>query len=156
MGRYISTGIVFQYCFSKSSIESLYKKYFENKKTFSEFKQEIISQLFPEIYDYKEDDKNLYFNLGNSVSGEDLITTMKAYYSISGIGHEESEEFEELCEILKGVTVQEAYNIAQERSSYIFYDTELGYSYAYYACPLTLEGETYYCAVHLSIVTIEA
>ena len=60
MGRYISTGIVFQYRFSKTEIERQFERRFWNRKPFSEMKQAIISQLFPEIYHYEEDENNLF------------------------------------------------------------------------------------------------
>ena len=57
MGRYISTGIVYFYLFEKSEVERAYERCSWKKKPFSEFKQDIINQLFPEIYDYWEDEK---------------------------------------------------------------------------------------------------
>lgn len=156
MGRYISTGIIFQYCFSKSRIEQLYRKLFMKEKAFSDLKQEIIDQLFPEIYDNEEDDEYLYVYLADSVKSEDIVTTMRTFYSVFGMCKDESVKFEEVCNRLKGVTIKEAYKIAQERSSYLYYDTQLGYSYAYYGCPLILEGKKFFCDVHLSVVTIEA
>lgn len=41
MGRYISTGIIYQYGFAKSSIPGIESQ---------EVKQQVIEQLFPEIY----------------------------------------------------------------------------------------------------------
>ena len=87
MGRYISTGIIFQYCFSKTEIEQEYERQFRKMKQFSELKPEIILQLFPEIYNYEEDEYYLYVYLADSVKSEDLITTMKAYHSLVGSSH---------------------------------------------------------------------
>ena len=154
MGRYISTGIVFQYRFSKAEIEHQYQRHFWKKKSFSELKQEIISQLFPEIYDHEEDDDYLYVYLADSVNSEDLVTIMKAYYSIVGMSREESDEMEIICDKLKGKTLNDAYSIARKNASYLFYDTELGFSYAYYAYPLILEGKKSFYSVHVSIITI--
>ena len=154
MGRYISTGIVFQYRFSKTEVEQQYERRFRKKKPFSELKQDIIDQLFPDIYDYEENDDYLYIYLSDSIKVEDLITTMKSYYSLVGMGEYESEEMDKVIESLKGKNLNDAYSIAQERVLYLFYDTELGYNYAYYAYPLELEGEKSLFTVHLSIVTI--
>ena len=154
MGRYISTGIVFQYRFSKTEVEQQYEIRFRKKKPFSELKQDIIDQLFPDIYDYEENDDYLYIYLSDSIKVEDLITTMKSYYSLVGMGEYESEEMDKVIESLKGKNLNDAYSIAQERVLYLFYDTELGYNYAYYAYPLELEGEKSLFTVHLSIVTI--
>ena len=117
-------------------------------------KQEIISQLFPDIYDHEEDDEYLYVYLADSVKSEDLVTIMKAYYSIVGMSREESDEMEIICDKLKGKTLNDAYSIAQESASFLFYDTELGFSYAYYAYPLILEGKKSFYGVHVSIITI--
>lgn len=156
MGRYISTGIVFQYRFSKTEIEQQYERRYWKKKPFSELRQEIISQLFPGIYDHEEDDDYLYVYLSDSVKAEDIITTMKAYHSLIGMGKDEADEMERVVEKLKGKTLNDVYKIAQERESYLFYDTELGYSYSYYAYPLVLEGEKRFYSAHVSIITIEA
>ena len=59
MGRHISTGIVFQYRFSKTEIEQQYERRYRKKIPFSEIKQEIISQVFPDIYDHEEEDDYL-------------------------------------------------------------------------------------------------
>ena len=155
MGRYISTGIVFQYRFSKTEVEQRYERCFRKKKPFSELKREIINQLFPDIYDHEEDDGYLYVFLSDSVKVVDIITTMKAYYSLVGMGKEESKEMERVIERLEGKTLIEVYHIAQERTSCLFYDTELGYSYSYYAYPLLLEGEKNFYSVYASIITID-
>ena len=55
MERYISTGIVTQYCFTKTQNERQYERLFGKKIPFSELKEEIINQ-FPQIYDHKEDE----------------------------------------------------------------------------------------------------
>ena len=156
MGRYISTGIVFQYRFSKTIIEQQYERRYWKKKPFSELKQEIISQLFPEIYDHEEDEDYLYIYLSNTVKVEDLITTMKTYYSLVGRSNDDSEEMERVFERLKGKTLNDVYKTAQERTSYILYDTELGYTYPYYAYPLVLEEEKRFYSTHVSIITIDS
>ena len=53
MGRFISTGIIYQYGINKAHIPGI-----ESSNT----KQEIIDQLFPDIYDFREDENYLYFN----------------------------------------------------------------------------------------------
>ena len=156
MGRYISTGIIFQYCFSKKEIEQEYERHFRKKKTFSELKPEIILQLFPEIYNHEEDEYYLYVYLADSVKSEDLVTTMKAYHSLVGSSQRKSDEIEKVYEKINGKTPHEAYKIAKERASYLFYDSKLGFSYDYYACPLVFEGEKQFYSVHLSIITIDA
>lgn len=156
MGRYISTGIVFQYRFSKKKVEQQYERYFWKKQPFSELKQAIIDQLFPDIYDHEEDDDYLYVFLSDSVKVIDIITTMKAYYSLVGMGKEKTKEMERVIERLKGKKVIDIYHIAQERTSFLLYDTELGYSYSYYAYPLLFEGKKCFFSVHASIITIDS
>lgn len=156
MGRYISTGIVYQYCFSKEEVERQYTEHYWKKKPFSELKQAIIDQFFPDIYNHSEDEGYLYFYLSESFSGDDLIRTLKSYYSIAGMADSESDEIEKVCEKLKGKSLREAYEIARERQSHLLYDTELGYSYAPYAYPLVIEGKKQFFSVHASIITIEA
>lgn len=156
MGRYISTGIVFQYCFSKTEVEKQYERCFWKKKPFSELKQGIINQLFPDIYDHEEDDDYLYVYLSDSLKVEDFITTMKSYYSLVGMDKEESEEMGKVIERLKGKKLEDVYTIAQKRESYLLYNTELGYCYSYYAYPLVIEGEKRFVSVHVSIVTIDS
>ena len=156
MGRYISTGIVYQYCFSKAEIEKQYAKHYWKKKPFSELKHTIIDQLFPDIYDHAEDEAYLYFYLSKSFCGDEIIRTIKSYYSIVGMADSESDEIEKVFEKLKGKSLREAYEIARERKSYLFYDTELGYSYAYYAYPLVIEEKKQFFSVHASIITIAA
>ena len=156
MGRYISTGIVYQYCFSKEELERQYAKRYWKKKSFSELRQTIIDQLFPDIYNHAEDEDYLYLYLSKSFCGDDLIATMKSYYSLAGMADSESDEIERVCERLKGKPLREVYDIARERQSYLLYDTELGYSYAYYAYPLVIEGEKQFFSVHASIITIES
>lgn len=155
MGRYISTGIVCQYCFSKKELERQYAKRYWEKKSFPELKQILIDQL-PEIYDYSEDENYLYFELSKLFCGDDLIATMKSYYSLVGMADSESDEIEMVCERLKGKTLLEAYGIARERQSYLLYDTELGNGNAYYAYPLVIDGEKQFFSVHASIITIES
>ena len=156
MGHYISTGIVFQYRFSKKEVEQQYERSFWKNKPFSDLKQAIIDQLFPDIYDYEEDDDYLYVFLSDSVKVVDIVTTMKAYYSLVGIGKEKSKEMNRVIERLKGKKLNEVYQIAQERTSFLLYDTELGYSFSYYAYPLLLEGKKCFYSVHASILTIDS
>lgn len=156
MGRYISTGIVYQYCFEKQQIESEYHERCWERKSFSEMKEELIKQLFPEIYNYREDDDNVYFTLSDSVRPNDLLNCIKGYYSIVGFGKNDAEEIEGIEEVLKDKTIDEAYEISEEKPSYLFQSIELGYRYQYYAYPLVIEGKRFFCEVHVSIIMIDS
>ena len=69
---------------------------------------------------------------------------------------DESLELERVIERLIGKTLNDVYKTAQRRASYLFFDTELGYSYSYYAYPLVLGGEKRFYTAHVSIITIDA
>ena len=156
MGRYISTGIVFQYRFSKTEIERQFERRFWKRKPFSEMKQAIISQLFPEIYDYEEDENYLFIYLSDSLKGDDVIATIKAYYALVGINERESHEIDKISEMLKGKTMDEAYHLAQDKPSYLYQESDLGFSYAYYAYPLVIDGNKSFYPVHASVVMIDS
>lgn len=156
MGRYISTGIVVQYSFSKVEIELQYEKHTRKKKAFSEIKQEIIDQLSPSIYDYEEDDDYLYVYFSDSVKGEDLVTTMKAYYSLRGWDVEDDDEINEVSKCIEGKTMNDFYKYAQEKGSYIFHDVELGGCWCYYAYPLVIEGKRRFFSARMSIIVIDS
>ena len=156
MGRYISFGIVYRYLFEKQQIEREYQRRCWGKKEFGEMKDEIIKQFFPDIYEYKEYDKYISFTLSSSVTSEDLIECIKTYYSLVGIGTEEAKELEEVCKQLEGKTIHEAYKYSEENPSYMFQYEELGYNNGYYACPLVVNGEKFFCGVHTSIIMIDS
>ena len=145
MGRYISTGIIYLYGFAKSSIPGIESP---------EVKQQIIEQLFPEIYDFQEDDKYLYLSLSSSLAVSDLISAMDAYFSLIGLTHKESEEFERVKRLLDGKTIKEAYEQAEEKPSYLYQADELGYSCAYYAIPLVINGRRKLYPVHIWSIMI--
>lgn len=155
MGRYISTGIVYQYCFSKSEVERQYENIHWEKKSFSEIKQQIINQLFPEIYDYEEDESNLYIYLSDSLHAEDLVSTMKAYCSLARMSNDKMKEIESIGVLLQGRTMNEAYKYAEEKPSCLFHRMELGTG-SYYACPLSIDGQVNFYRVHASIIMIDS
>lgn len=157
MGRYISTGIVYQYCFEKKEIERDYQSAHWQQKPFSEMKDEIIGQMFPDIYDYSEDDQCIYFTLSDSISTDELISCIKTYYSLVGQSKEEAKEIEDVTQLLQGKTMEEAHKIAVDRPSYLFQRTKLGHDYryyAYYAYPLALDGKKGFYGVSMSIILI--
>lgn len=156
MGRYISTGIIYQYRFSKAEIERQYMSNFGRKRQFGEIRHDIIGQLFPKIYDSREDEEYLYLCLSDSIRVEDLISTMKTYYSLVGLNREAVLEFESIKERLKDKTMKDAYNLANEMPSYLFYQSELGFNYSYYAYPLVIEGKKYYYDVDVSMIVIDS
>ncbi len=39
--------------------------------------------MFPDIYDYSEDDQCIYFTLSDSISTDELISCIKTYYSLT-------------------------------------------------------------------------
>lgn len=156
MGRYISTGIIFQYRFSKMEIEKHYEQHYRERKSFGKIKQEIIDQLFPEIYNYKEDDDYLYVFLSDLVNADDLITTIRKYYSLVGINENNSADLEEVCEKLKGKTIEEAYDLAKEKSLHLFWESDLGFIFAYYAYPLVIGGKKTFYPVHASVAMIDS
>lgn len=156
MGRYISTGIIFQYRFSKMEVERQYQRLFWKEKAFSEIKQEIIDQLFPEIYDYEEDGYYLYVYLSDSVKGEDIVTTIKTYYSLIGMCNDDKEQINRVSNQIKGKTMNEIYKIAQEKFSHLFQDTELGAYGCYYAYPLVIDGKRGFYSACVSIIMIES
>ena len=145
MGRYISTGIIYQYGFAKSSFPGIESP---------EVKQQIINQLFPEIYDYREDENYLYFCLSRNITVSDLVSVMGAYISLIGFTKEKSEEFEQVKKRLEGKSIDEAYEEAEDKSSYLYYADELGYPYAYYAIPLVINGRRKFYPVHIWSITI--
>lgn len=156
MGRYISFGIVYRYLFEKQQIEHECQRRCWRRKEFKEMKEEIIRQLFPDIYDYEEDDKYISFTLSGSVKSEDLIECMKTYYSLVRISKEEAKELEDLYQQLEGKTIHEAYKYSEDKPSYLFQSEQLGYSYEYYAYPLVVGGEEFFCGVHTSIIMIDS
>ena len=145
MGRYISTGIIYQYGFAKSSIPGIES---------SEVKQQIIEQLFPEIYDFQEDEKYLYLGLSSSITVSDLISAMGAYFSLIGLTKEKSEEFERVKILLEGKNIEEAYEDAEIKPSYLYQADELGDSYGYYAIPLVINGKRKFYPVHIWSIMI--
>ena len=155
MGRFISTGIVYQYVFKKSDIEETYQREFWKKVTFSELREEIIEQMFPEIYTCDEDDDFIWFTLSDILSADDILSVMRTFYSFQGDGTECSEDFAELCDKLKGKTVADAFLYSKEKSSYLFQYMGMGYIYQYYAYPLTLSGKRFFNKVHVSVIMIE-
>jgi len=146
MGRYISTGIIYQYGFAKSSIPGIESP---------EVKQQLLDQLFPDIYEFQEDEDYLYFGLSGSITASDIISAMGAYFSLRGLANETSEEFERVKKLLEGKTVGEAYEIAEKKQSYLYQADELGYSYAYYAVPLVINGEREFYPVHIWSIMID-
>ena len=156
MGRYISFGIVYRYIFEKQQIEREYQRRCWRRKEFKEMKEGIIRQLFPDIYDYEEDDKYLSFTLSNSVKSEDLIECIKTYYSLVGPRKEKAKELEDLCQQLERKTIHEAYEYSKGKPSYLFQSEQLGYNYGYYAYPLVVDGEKFFCGVYTSIIMIDS
>ena len=146
MGRYISTGIIYQYGFAKSSIPGIESQ---------EVKQQVIEQLFPEIYDFREDESYFYLTLSSSLSASDLISAMEAYYSLTGLTDEESDEYNQVKQLLEGKTIAEAYTEAEEKQSYLYSAEELGYNYSYYGVPLVINGIRKYYPVHVWIIMID-
>jgi len=155
MGRYISTGIVYQYCFEKKKIELDYQHEHWQQKPFSEVKDEIIGQMFPDIYDYSEDDQCIYFTLSDSISTDELISCIKTYYSFASRRKGDAKEIEEVTQLLQGKTMEEADKIAVDCPSYLFQRTKLGYDYGYYAYPLTIDGKKGFYGVNMSIIMID-
>ena len=147
MGRYISTGIIFQYQFEKSGITGVETP---------EIKQQIIDQFPPEIYEFEEDEKNLFFSLSGKVQASDVISAMNLYYSLVGRQKYYEEEMKKVTKILDGKTVEEAYYAAQNSPSYIYQTFELGFRYGYYGYPLTLNGKRKFYEVHIDGVKIES
>ena len=156
MGRYISFGIVYQYRFEKKQIEDEYLRRCWREIEFAEKKDEVIKQLFPDIYDYKEDDKYITFTLSNSVRSEDLINCIKTFFSLVGRDADRAKELEELSQQLEGKTIHEAYEFSEADPYYLFQSIELGYRYGYYAYPLVIGGEKFFCGVHASIIMIDS
>lgn len=147
MGRYISTGIIYQYGFAKVSFPGI-----ESQNV----KSEIIMQLFPEIYDFQEDKDYIYFTLSNKVSVSDLFSAMEFYYSLIGLLPNKSEEFDSVKQLLEGKTIQEAYEIAKENPSYLYQADEVGGRYySYYAISMVINGKRKLCPVHISVIMIE-
>ena len=138
MGRYISTGIIYQYGLAKSSIPGIES---------SEVKQQLIEQLFPEIYDFWDDDYFIYFTLSSKIIVSDLISAMESYLNLVGLIKEESEEFEQVKNILAGKT--------EKKPSYLYQADELGFSYAYYAIPLVLNGKRKFYPAHIWAIMID-
>jgi hypothetical protein len=145
MGRYISTGIIYTYGFAKSSIPGIDSP---------EIKQQFIEHLFPEIYDFQEDEKYLYLSLSSNLTVSDLISAMDSYYSLIGLSKQEREEFERVKQLLAGKTIDQAYEEAEEKPSYLYQADELGYSYAYYAIPLVINGKRKLYPVHIWSIMI--
>ena len=156
MGRYISTGIVYQYRFSKAEIERQYESNYWRKKPYDDIRQEIINQLFPKIYDSREDEEYLYLCLSDSIRVDDLIATMETYYSLVGMNKEATLEFEGVKEMLKDKTMNEAYDLANEMPSYLYYQSELGFNNSFFAYPLVIEGEKSLYGVDVSIIVIDS
>ena len=157
MGRYISTGIVYQYCFEKAEFvrQNLWQWH---RKPFSELKNEIIGQMFPKIYDYEEDDQHIYFTLSDSISTDDLISCIKAYYSLVSLNEYSAKELEELETLLRGKTIDDAYELAGEKPFCLFQGVGLGCHnyYGYYAYPLVIDGEKEFYGVNASIIMIDS
>lgn len=146
MGRYNSTGIIYQYEFEKSTIPGI-ESY--------EIKQQVIKQLFPEIYDFREDEESLYFNLSRSITASDIISAMDSYYDIFGVYDIVSEEFERVKMLLEGKTLDEAYEAAEEKRSYLYRADELFYRfYNHYRIRLVINGERDYYPVRINSITI--
>ena len=156
MGRYISSGIVYQYCFSKKEIELQYERLFWRKKSFVEMRQTIIDQLFPEIYNCTEDNEYLYVHLSDSIRLDNLVSVMEDYFSIVRLNKEAMREFERIKEKLKNVTMMEAYNFAKGKPSYLFQEMELGSYGSYYAYPLVIDGERCFYDAQVSIIMIDS
>ena len=156
MGRYISTGIVYQYCFSKKEVERQYEQLFWKKKPFKEMRRTIIDQLFPEIYNCKEDEEYLYVYLSDSLQMDDLISVMEAYFSIVGLNKEAVMEFESIKEKLEKATVKEAYDFAGGKPSYLFQEMELGSYGSYYAYPLIIDEEKLFYNARISTIMIDS
>lgn len=147
MGRYISTGIIYQYGFTKSSIPEIDSP---------DVKQQVLNQLFPEIYDFREDDKYFYLKLSSKIPVSELISLMETFYGIRGIDSAENEEFEQVKQLLEEKTIDEAYEIARERPSYLFQADQLGPAYGYYAIPLVINGERKLYPVYIWCIMIES
>ena len=155
MGRYISTGIVYFYLFVKSDVEREYEKRHRKKKPFSEFKQEIIDQLFPQIYDYIEDEDIIFFCLSDSLRGDDFVSTIQAYYSLFGDNVDNNSDIKEITECLKGKTIKDAYEIAKNNKLRLFWEMIIGYNYGFYAYPLVIDGVRSFYKVRASIIIID-
>ncbi len=147
MGRHISTGIIYKYGFAKSSIPGINS---------NKIKQQVINQLFPDIYDYQETDEYLLFGLSSNIQVSDLISAMGSYYALNGLSKEESDEFEEVKKLLEGKTIDEAYEEAEETPSYLYQACELGYRYDYYAIPLVIDGKRKFYPVHIWSIMIDS
>ena len=148
MGRYISTGIIYQYGFEKSSIPGI-----ESPGV----KQQIVDQLFPEIYGIQEDENYLYFGMSGDVSVNDLFSVMNYYYDLrGGLDDVEREEFERVKDLLKGKNINDAYELSKQKPSYLYYSEELGFSFLYFGVPLVINGERKRYPVHVWCIAIDS
>lgn len=155
MGRFISYGIVYQYVISKAELEERYHRAFHTEKPMSEFKQEIINQMFPQIYRWEEDDAYLYFFIRDSYTGDDIIEIMKAFYDIHGYGEDYMEELSPVFSYLKGATIDDAVKTMKENPSYLFQNVSMGFVYSPFAIPFKLNGRKIYISVHVELMMIE-
>ena len=156
MGRYISTGIVYFYLFEKSEVERAYERCSWKKKPFSEFKQDIINQLFPEIYDYWEDENVIFFYLSDSLRGDDIASILQAYYSLFGENVDNNKHIKEIPDLLNGKTIKEAYEIAKNKPLRLYREITIGYNYGFYAYPLVIDGFRTFYKVRASILMIDS
>jgi hypothetical protein len=146
MGRYISTGIIYQYRFAKASIPGIATK---------NVKQQVINQLFPQIYDCLEDDKYLYFVLSSKIPVSELISLMEIYNGLRGMRVKDIEEFERVKQLLEGKTLEEAYELAETKPSYLYQADNLGPGCGYYAVPLMIDGKRKLYPVYVWCIMIE-
>ena len=146
MGRFISTGIIYQYGINKAHIPGI-----ESSNT----KQEIIDQLFPDIYDFREDENYLYFKLSDKVSVSDIISTIENYYDLIHVFEHRCEEFERVKQRLENKSIDDVYKIAEEMPSYLFQTDEIGYSYEPFYIPLLSSEKRALCPVHIWCILID-
>lgn len=156
MGQYISTGIVYYYLFEKSEVEREYERLCWKKKPFSELKQEIINQMFPEIYDFVEDKDYIMFCLSDSLRGGDFVSTIQTYYSLFGKTVDNNKDIKEMTDCLKGKTIKEAYEIAKNNTLYLFWEMIIGYNRGFYAYPLVIDGVRSFYKARASILMINS
>ncbi len=156
MGRYISYGIIYQFVISKARLEELYHRRFSEKKPLSEFKQEIINQMFPQIYSWEEDDEHLYFFIRDSFTGDDIIETMNAFYGIHGYRKSYMEELSSVYSNLKGATIDDVIEYGKGKPSFLFQEISLGYSYSPLFIRIRLNGRSLFINVHAELMMIES
>lgn len=153
MGRYVSYGIVRTYRFYKDSIRELVSDCSDINE--NDIKEALMTQIFPDIYDFIETDKVYEFTLKSDLSVKDLVELITCFWDIA---HIEESDREGICEAISEMSFDAALDLAEEKQFYDYMDFHLYGRFRdeiMFAYPIIIDGERGYLDAEVFGVIIE-